>query len=392
MKFLTRTIWILSLISLCTDIGSEMLYPVMPLYLKSIGFSVVLIGMLEGVAEATIGLSKGYFGKRSDLTGRRVPFIQLGYALSAMIRPMMTFFAHPVWVFFVRSTDRLGKGIRTGARDAMLSDESTPQTKGRVFGFHRSLDTLGAVIGPSIALLYLYFHPGAYKTMFKLAFIPGIVVILISFLLREKRKAPKATVGSGSFLSFLSYWKESPAIYRKVAGGILVFSLFNSSDFFLLLRMKDAGLPDENVIGVYIFFNLIFALCSFPLGMLGDKIGLRKTFMLGLFMFAIMYFGMAFKLDLIFYIFLFACYGVFGAATEGVSKAWISNLVDTKDTATAIGLFSGFQSLSLLLASSITGLIWYNFGPMPAFLLTAGIAVSVLVYFAVMRDKPSLVP
>src|SRR4249919_1630514 len=160
MKYLTRTIWILSLISLLTDVASEMLYPIMPIYLKSIGFSVLLIGILEGIAEATAGLSKGYFGKLSDNSRKRVPFVQLGYALSALSKPMMAVFVYPAWIFLARTVDRLGKGIRTGARDALLSDEATPATKGRVFGFHRSMDTLGAVAGPALALLYLHFYPG----------------------------------------------------------------------------------------------------------------------------------------------------------------------------------------------------------------------------------------
>lgn len=154
-KIITRTIWILSLVSLFTDVASEMLYPVMPLYLKSIGFSVVLIGVLEGFAEAIAGLSKGYFGKMSDNTGRRLPFVQWGYLLSAVSKPMMAVFTFPFWIFTARTIDRIGKGIRSGARDAMLSDEATPQTKGRVFGFHRSMDTLGAVIGPLSALAFL---------------------------------------------------------------------------------------------------------------------------------------------------------------------------------------------------------------------------------------------
>jgi|GEM_PF-3499164 len=142
MTTISRTVWILSLISLLTDTASEMLYPVMPIYLKSIGFSIVLIGVLEGFAEATAGLTKGYFGKRSDVSGRRAPFI-LGYALSSISKPMMALLTAPLWTFFSRTIDRLGKGIRTGARDAMLSDEATPGNKGKVFGFHRSMDTFG---------------------------------------------------------------------------------------------------------------------------------------------------------------------------------------------------------------------------------------------------------
>ncbi|TBR06647.1 MAG: MFS transporter, partial [Rugosibacter sp.] len=174
MRTITRNIWIISLVSMFTDIASEMLYPVMPIYLKSIGFSIVLIGVLEGFAEATAGLSKGYFGKLSDNMGRRLPFVRWGYFLSAISKPMMAIFTFPFWIFSARTIDRLGKGIRTGARDAMLSDEATTQTKGTIFGFHRSLDTLGAVIGPLSALVLLYFYPGHYKTLFFIAFIPGM--------------------------------------------------------------------------------------------------------------------------------------------------------------------------------------------------------------------------
>src|SRR6476619_6659995 len=168
---ITPTIRILSLVSLLTDVASEMLYPIMPVFLRSIGFSFLLIGILEGFAEATAGLSKSYFGRRSDNTGKRLPFIQLGYALSAISKPMMAVFIYPLWIFLARTTDRFGKGIRTAARDAMRSDESTPENKGKVFGFHRSMDTFGAVLAPSIALVFLYYYPQQYKLLFFLAFL-----------------------------------------------------------------------------------------------------------------------------------------------------------------------------------------------------------------------------
>lgn len=156
MKIINRTVLILSLVSLLADVASEMLYPVIPVYLKEIGFSVLLIGILEGVANFTAGLSKGYFGKMSDEKGLRLPFIRLGYFLSAISKPMMAAFAYPLWIFFARTMDRLGKGIRTAPRDALLSQNATPQTKARVFGFHRSMDTIGAAIGPMIALLLFF--------------------------------------------------------------------------------------------------------------------------------------------------------------------------------------------------------------------------------------------
>jgi MFS family permease len=381
MKYLTRTIWLLSFISLMTDVASEMLYPVMPIYLRSIGFSVLLIGILEGVAEATAGLSKGYFGKLSDHTGKRAPFVRLGYSLSAISKPMMALMVYPLWIFIARTTDRLGKGIRTGARDAMLSDEATPATKGRVFGFHRSMDTLGAVMGPAFALLYLYFYPGNYKTLFLVAFLPGLLAIVLAFLLKDKRSQPKENKTSISFFSFLHYWKSGPAAYRKLVSGLLVFTLFNSSDVFLLLKVKEAGLNDTMTIGVYIFYNFVFAVAAFPLGIIADRIGLKKIFLAGLLFFAMVYAGMTVSGSMYWYGLLFLIYGLYAAATEGISKAWISNISSKADTATAIGTYTGFQSICTMLASSITGWLWFTFGANVAFFITSAVTVFVLIYF-----------
>ena len=323
MKYITKTIWVLSFVSLFTDMASEMLYPIMPIYLKSLGFSIVLIGILEGVAEATAGLSKGYFGKLSDNTGRRVPFVQIGYAFSAISKPMMAVFIYPLWIFFARTIDRFGKGIRTGARDAILSDEATPETKGKIFGFHRSMDTFGAVIGPALALLYLYYFPGDYKTLFYIAFIPGLLALSASLLLKEKKGKISQLKIKTSFISFIHYWKTIPVFYRKVVIGLLVFTLFNSSDVFLLLKVKQAGFSDANVIGVYIFYNLIFALFAFPIGIIADKISLEKIFIFGLALFVIVYFAMSFNNNIYIFFVIFFLYGIYAATTEGISKAWI---------------------------------------------------------------------
>jgi MFS family permease len=387
MKYITKTVWILSLVSLFTDTASEMLYPVMPIYLKSIGFSIVLIGILEGVAEGVAGLSKGYFGKLSDHAAKRVPFVQIGYAFSAISKPMMAIFIYPLWIFFARTLDRFGKGIRTGARDAILSDEATLKTKGKIFGFHRSMDTLGAVIGPLLALLYLYFYPENYKTLFFIAFIPGLLAIIATTYLKDKKVKIQKEKRSLNVFSFLNYWKESPAIYRKVVIGLLVFTLFNSSDVFLLLKAKQAGLHDTQVIGVYIFYNLIYALSAFPAGIVADKIGLKRMYIIGLVFFAAVYLGMGFSTNLYVILGLFSLYGVYAAATEGISKAWISNITDKKDTATAIGTFSGFQSIFTMIASSLTGLIWYNFGANTSFLVTSFATSLVIVYFIYVKNK-----
>lgn len=391
MKIITRNVWILSLVSLFTDMASEMLYPVMPLFLRSMGYTAIFIGVLEGVAEAVAGLSKGYFGKLSDAKGKRLPFVQLGYALSAISKPMLALLINSLWIFLSRTVDRLGKGIRTGARDALLSDECEPKNKARVFGFHRSLDTLGAVFGPALALVYLYFHPGNYIQLFLIAFIPGLLAIICTLLIKEKQRTNYvAPAADKKFFAFASYWKNSSAGYRQVVAGLLLFALFNSSDVFLLLRMKQTGIDDTAIIGVYIFYNLVFAILAYPLGILADKLGLKKIFILGLVAFAAVYVGFSINNNLYVFIFLLGLYGLYAAATEGISKAWITHLVNKNETATAIGMFSGFQSIAALGASSLCGLMWFFWGATATFLITAAVSILVVIYLLICTSEPNL--
>ncbi len=376
MKFfqpITRTIWIISLVSLFTDFASEMLYPVMPVYLKSIGYSVLVIGILEGFAEAVAGLGKSYFGKLSDTTGKRLPFVQLGYFLSAVSKPMLAISTQLWWIFSARFIDRAGKGLRTAPRDALLSDEANENNKATVFGFHRMMDTFGAVLGPLTALLFLYFYPGQYQFLFLLAFIPGIAAVACTYQIKEKTKIVTVK-GSVPFHHTFLYLKQASAKYKKLLIGLLLFALFNSSDVFLLLKMKENGLSDASVIGVYIFYNLVFAVFAFPMGKLADQFGMKRIFVAGLLFFAITYFGFAFAQHQFLFWILFLCYGLYAAATEGVAKAWISNLVPISETASAIGLYTGLQSIAALFASSMAGLLWFKFSSQLVFLMAGAAA------------------
>jgi MFS family permease len=384
-KFLTKAIVLLSFVSLFTDIASEMLYPIMPIFLKSIGFSVVLIGILEGLAEATAGISKGYFGHLSDRLGKRTPFIRWGYTMSAFSKPMMAAFIYPVWIFFARTLDRLGKGIRNSARDALLSDESSPETKGKVFGFHRGMDTLGAAIGPFIALIFLFFYPGQYRWLFILAFIPGFIAIGLTWLIKEKKKPPKQVDSKekSGFFNFIKYWRIANPQYKYLVVGLLIFALFNSSDVFLLLMVKHRGFSDTQMIGLYIFYNLLYALLSYPSGWLADKLGMKNVMIAGILVFASVYVLFGFATTLLHFAMLFGLYSFYAAATEGISKAWISNLAQKEHTATAIGFYNSFQSIAALLASSIAGLLWYGVGPMFMFTIAGIAAIIVSIYLFV---------
>ena len=399
MRIITRTVLILSVVSLLADVASEMLYPVIPVYLREIGFTVLWIGILEGIANFTAGISKGYFGKLSDEKGLRLPFVKLGYLLSALSKPLLAVFSWPFWIFFVRTADRLGKGVRTAARDALLSAEATKETKARVFGFHRGMDTIGAAIGPLLALLFLLVYPGSYATLFYLAFIPGFLSIAFLFLLKESKK-PVSTLQRGNFFSFFNYWKIATPQFKAVVKGLLLFVLFNSSDIFLLLITKEtigdktlqiAGITftaDTITIAAYIFYNLVYALASYPMGVLADKMSFRKIILLGLFLFTIVYGGFAFQPSLPVIFIFFAVYGFYAAATEGIIKAWITNLAHDSNTATAIGFYTSCESICSLLASIIAGIIWTQYGSSNTFLITAAIASLVFIYFLLkIKDK-----
>lgn len=386
LKIINRTVWVLSLVSLFADVASEMLYPVVPVYLKGIGFSVLLIGVLEGVAEFTAGLSKGYFGKRSDETGLRLPYIKGGYFLSALSKPMMAIFTWPLWIFGARTIDRLGKGLRTAARDALLSQNATRETKARVFAFHRGMDTLGAVLGPLTALLFLQFFPGEYPSLFYLAFFPGMVAVALVFLLREK-KAPVATVKRGGFFSFFGYWRIAPSEYKRLVVGLLLFALFNSSDVFLLLKTKEVTGSDTTTILAYIFYNLVYAFASYPLGQLADRFGLKNVFSAGLLLFAAVYALFAFSGSTPLLFGAFFIYGIYAAATEGIAKAWITNLSHDANTATAVGFYTSFQSICALLASVVAGALWEGLGSEATFMVTAAAAVGIFLYIRIILRR-----
>ena len=383
----SKTIFLLGLISLFTDMASEMIYPILPLYMEQVGLTVVGIGILEGIAQATAGLSKGYFGRWSDLSLRRMPFVQLGYGLSAISKPLLAFATNGYSILLARFGDRLGKGIRTGARDALLSSESNSTNKGRVFGFHKAMDSLGSAIGPLIALIYLFIFPEDYKTLFLIAFIPGLMAIASSFLIRDSGEAIKISKSRPQLSDLLKYLRNSESGYRKLILGLLLFSLINSTDFFLLLYLKTVGFSDFEVIAFYILYNLIFAIFAYPAGSLADRLSLRLIFKLGLVLFGATYLGFALTSEAHAWIFivLFVLYGIYAACTDGIAKAWISKVVRGRDVGSAIGNYQAFNSIAALLSSSIGGLIWFGFGHQIFFLATGILAFVVILYFSMVK-------
>jgi len=376
-----RQVFILGMVSLFTDIASEMLYPVTPIFLTAVlGSSMAVVGIIEGVAELIAGLLKGYFGNLSDKVGKRSVFIVMGYGLSAISKPLPGIFQNIHTVLFSRVADRTGKGIRTAPRDALLGSHSNGNS-GAVFGFHRGMDTLGAAIGPAAALVLLHYFPNNFQLIFLLAFVPSVIAVAFTLLVKDKPVESKLR----SKRNYSEFWKSAPKSYKKLLVLITIFSLVNSSDVFLILKSRDISDSSTLAIFGYIFYNLVYAAASYPLGGFSDKFGKRKVFSFGLIIFSLVYFGFAFVPDIKFIWLLFALYGIYAASTEGISKAWVSDLIPDEQRGTAIGLLTMLSSFSVMLGSFLTGILWDQFGSSVPFLVSA--VVSIIIALIVFLQK-----
>lgn len=387
---LPRPVWVLGLVSLLVDLSSELLYPVLPLYLASaLGTPFVLIGLIEGMAEVTAGLSKGYFGALSDRVGRRKAFVVAGYTLSALTKPLPGLWAAWPAVLAARVLDRVGKGVRTAPRDALLAAYAPPGMRGRVFGLHRALDTLGAALGPAAALWWLHTRPGDYRPLFFVAFVPALAGAALTLVVRERRPDPAPDVREGPASERLGpFWRAAPAGYRGLVVTLVGFALFNSSDVFLLLRAREAGLGDTGALAGYILYNLVYAAAAYPAGRLSDRVGRRATLAGGLVLFAAAYGGFAVASSAAAFAALFALYGLFAALTEGVAKAWLADLLPDALRGRGMGLHAASVSLAALVASGATGWLWTATGPALPFALAATAALVAAAAVVRLPDPP----
>jgi len=381
-KKFPRQVLILSFVSLFTDIASEMLYPVTPIFLTAVlGSSMAVVGLIEGIAEITAAFLKGYFGNLSDKIGKRSIFVVIGYTVSAIAKPFPGIFPNVSTVLASRTSDRVGKGIRTAPRDALLSSYAEGKS-GAVFGFHRGMDTLGAALGPLLALLLLYFFNNNYQLIFILAFVPSAAAIALTLLVKDK---PGATVTKGK-ANYSVFWKSASKEYKIILLLITLFSFVNSSDVFLILKSK--LISDSNTIAIlgYVFYNIVYASLSYPLGSLSDKFGKQKVYSFGLIVFSFVYLGFAFLTEFIFIWILFALYGTYTAATEGVSKAWISDLVSEEWRGSAIGLLTMFSGIAIMIGSVAAGILWDKFGSEVPFLISSTVSF-IIALILVFRNK-----
>lgn len=395
MAKINKNIWVASWVSLFTDISSEMLYPVIPIFLTSVlGASMAVVGLIEGLAESTASILRVVSGALSDKFGRRKPFVVFGYTFSAFSKPLIALAQGWPLVLFARFLDRFGKGVRTAPRDALIADYSSPEQRGLTFGLHRSMDTIGALTGPLITILLLIWLKENYRPIFLLATIPAfLAVILLIFFLKEPPKPCTRTV-QGKHQGFnnnkITFSWKLTGFDKNFKAFLLIsviFALGNSSDAFLIMRSKNLGFSTILVILAYVSYNATYAIFSLPAGALSDKIGRKKVLTAGLLIFSAVYLGFAFLSKGIYLWILFPVYGFYMAMTEGVSKAFITDLVPPEKRGTAIGLYYTLTGVVTFLASFIAGLLWTYVNISAPFIYGALMAGLSAVLLMILIDK-----
>lgn len=387
-RALTPNVLRLGLVSFFADVSSEMLYPLMPLFLTSVlGAPVAIVGLIEGAAEAVASLLKTVSGRIADRTGHRLGLAVGGYSLSALAKPLVALAYSWPLVLAARLLDRTGKGLRSSPRDAILADSASNDLRGSAFGWHRGMDTMGAVIGPLVALGLLPLMHGNLRSVIGLAVIPGAVGALLILTVTDPRgRKPAATEGDSvpPVPRGRLRWSALPPSFKLYLGAWLPFVLVNSSDVFLILRAKQMGFSATAAVLVYSLYNLVYAVASVPLGRLSDRIGRRRVLVGGLIAFAAVYAGFSAAAKAWQIIALFAAYGLYIAATDGVGKAFAVDLVACDMRATAVGLLSGLTGLATLVASAAAGLLWDVVGPWAPFALGAAGALLAAALFALL--------
>ena len=408
-RALTPNVLRLGVVSFFADVSSEMLYPLMPLFLTVVlGAPVAVVGLIEGAAEATASLLKTVSGRIADKTGRRIELVFGGYALSAVAKPLIAL-AH-VWplVLVARLLDRTGKGFRGSPRDAILADSIAPELCGAAFGWHRAMDTMGAVVGPLLALGLLAVLHGNLRNVIGLAAIPGVIgaLLVLTVVDPNRRKsraaagadtaafgasaaaggsaAPDATADAAARVHERLRLSTLPHRFKLYLGAWLPFVLTNSSDVFIILRAKQMGFSTTAVVLVYTLYNLVYAAASVPLGHLSDRIGRRRVLVGGMLVFAVVYAGFSAARETWQIVALFAAYGVYIAATDGVGKAFAVDLVPRDLRATSIGLLGTVTGVATLLASATAGVLWDTVGVWAPFALGAVGALASAALFAFM--------
>lgn len=385
---LSKPVWLLGWVSLFTDMATDMVYPLLPLFLtRTLGASAMSLGVIEGVAEAANSVLKVFSGWLTDRSGQPKKLVLAGYGLSSLVRPLIGMVMTWPQVLALRFTDRLGKGIRSSPRDAMLASFAPHATRGRVYGFHRAMDHAGAVAGPLIATAYLYFHPEDYRSLFMWTLLPGIIVMLLILrvpgtFVRERITPPDQREGVATPPRRGA--GRLPRRFYLAMSIITLFAVGNASDAFILLRLTDLGVAPVWIPLLWSALHVVKMGASVIGGMLSDRFGRRALIVAGYLWYAGVYAAFAWTTALEVLVVVFLAYGIYFGFTEGVEKAWVADMAPAAARGTAFGIYNAALGLGGLAASLIFGAIWTRVSPQAAFLAGAclALAASVLLYLS----------
>jgi MFS family permease len=371
---LPKPVWLLGWVSLATDSASEAIYPLLPFFLTQVlGATAVSLGVVEGAAEAANSLLKVASGRLADRTRHKRRLVWLGYSVSSAVRPLIAFATSWTHVFAVRVADRVGKGVRGAPRDAMLAAWATPSTRGRVFGLQRAMDHLGAVVGPAVATLFLVFYPGQYRTLFLLTLVPGAIAVSLISLVPDEPRGEVDVAGDHREASGRA--ERLPREFHSFIGVLALFTLGNSSDAFLLLRLTDAAGTARFVPLMWSALHVVKAAVSVASGAWSDRVGRRTVIATGWLVYAIVYGGFATSTTLPALVGWFLIYGFYFGFAEGTEKALITDLAPASRRGTAFGIYTAVQGIGALAASVLFGEIWTAYGAAAAFGVGATLAL-----------------
>jgi len=375
------------LVSFFMDVSSEMIYPLVPLFLANVlGVNKSVIGLIEGLAESTASLIKVFSGWTSDRIGNRKWLMAAGYGISTLSRPLIAMASGWHQVMGSRLIDRFGKGIRTAPRDAIIAESSHSAWLGRAFGFHRALDTMGAVVGPALAFLLLSALANDYRKVFWLSMIPGVISVALIIIFITEKKKPAIAPADRPKLTFRHFdWRFN--CFVGIAG---IFAIGNSSDVFLILRAQQVGVSTAMIPIVYLVFNLVYSLSAIPSGMAADRFGKKRVIFLGFVLFSILYFGFAAVSSATGVWILFCLYGLFMGLTEGIQKAFLTTLIPADFKATAFGVYNAVVGMAMLPASLFGGWLWDRVSPAATFYFgsaTAAVSALLFILFAAAVKK-----
>lgn len=380
---LGRNVFFTGLVSLFMDISSEMIYPLLPLFLTGVlGTTKTTVGVIEGIAEATASLLKVFSGWLSDRFGRKKLLMGIGYGISVVSRPVIANASTWFEVLTARFIDRFGKGVRTAPRDAIIADSASSSNMGLAFGFHRSMDTIGAVIGPAAAFALLFFYTGNLRLVFYASMIPGIIAVAVIVFFIKERRMTKEEIASVPRLSISSF--DGP--FRHYMLVVAVFSLGTFADAFLILQAKNLGVAEHWIPIAYLLFNIVYALSSTPMGLLADRVGIRTIVMAGFLFYAAVYSLVGLATAPLHIWLLFPLYGLYKGMSEGTQKAYLALIAPPERKATAFGIYHTVNGLMLLPASVMAGLLWDRVGAGATFFYGAAMAVLAAVIFAFLKQ------